>query len=276
MEIEQNKEEQLQLAVKQVESAGVTEKTHKIERLLLKTNGNVQVVVTYLLAKQKLAEVTKANKHANREPRRHKRGQEEHKEDRGGRQKRRDVIPAEKIESEPGIDENQLVYDLNAMESWPKGAQVLFLDGNNMLFVLSSLRAMTLKREQRKNAESLLASLALMFTNRQNLKHCSVVYDTTSLRHETHNLSVSGARPTYSTTDDAFAEWAGQLKEPTVFVTSDRELIQRLKENGGDLAIVCKPKSWFRFVALTVSGWNGSLDEWFDKLLKEGLLSVLS
>jgi len=130
----------------------------------------------------------------------------------------------------------------------------VYLDGNNMLFVCSSLRSLVLKR-QMKLAEQILVSLARKFALKLNLAKCVLIFDDTDKHEESDSFVVCSARPRLPTSDDALVEWATSsqraLSPAGIFVTSDRELCVRLSEVGASLV---RPKEWFKSALGTLTG----------------------
>jgi len=54
----------------------------------------------------------------------------------------------------------QVGLQLPTIGSWPTDIQTLYLDGNNMLFVMAALRSLVLKKKNLRSAEKLLVALA--------------------------------------------------------------------------------------------------------------------
>jgi hypothetical protein len=136
-----------------------------------------------------------------------------------------------------------------------------------MLFVLHSLRNLIVKQHNMKMAEGVLESIARKCSDVLQLKECTLMFDDTNRVVQEEKFSVCSARPTYPSTDDAFVAFAAKLSEPAIFVTSDRELIQRLQDAGKEKATICKPKSWFQFLAHLIGGIDsndmGIINGWF-------------
>jgi len=157
-----------------------------------------------------------------------------------------------------------------AQDSWPNGVAHMYLDGNNMLFVVAPIRSLVLKRKG-KDAEAALEALARKFAAALNLEHCTLIFDDTRrTSSQDKSFTVCSARPAYRTSDDALVQMAQQTEVPSLYVTSDRELLQRLEASGNHV-VLCKPKEWFLFVAKTLSGSNigvEHLDEWVAQWMK--------
>jgi len=115
--------------------------------------------------------------------------------------------------------------------------QRVYLDGNNMLFVDNNIRSDCLKKN-RKIGEKKLGQICLEYCKLNGYKEVLLVFDRTKdtyeLKSDGVQLRVLSAHPEFEISDDAFVEWAGRMnaedRDVTLFVTSDRELIQRLKD----------------------------------------------
>lgn len=156
--------------------------------------------------------------------------------------------------------------------SWPTGAARLYLDGNNMLFVLAPIRSLVLKRNA-KAAEAALEALARRLASALNLEHCTLIFDDTRRTTADDGFTVCSARPAFRTSDDALVQMAQETEIPSVYVTSDRELLQRL-EAAGNHVVLCKPKEWFLFAARTLSRADvrvDQLDEWMTEWMKKNV-----
>jgi rRNA-processing protein FCF1 len=134
-------------------------------------------------------------------------------------------------------------------EEWNDGTRHLYLDGNNMLFVVPSIRQVVI-RGRRQNAENLLSAVAQHFASAsasKGLEGTILVYDNTHLEYSQELLSVRSARPTFATSDDALVQWSAEHSNPMelLVVTSDKGLQERLFEKG---VPVMKPGRWFKIV----------------------------
>jgi len=267
-------------------------------KLLWKTNGDVAAVKAFLEAEKKLDDVIIANKASKKRDldgkkdchwkKRERHGDHENwkaekytrkfteKMEKKGRKMHK---YSEKMESRKmrSFDEEVPVgLQLPTIASWPTEVQTLYLDGNNMLFVLSALRSLVLKKRNRRSAENLLAALARKFTQHMKLNKCNLVYDDTNLAVSEEHFSITSARPSYSTTDDAFVDCSIKSSgQAAIYVTSDRGLINRLTESNSQ-SIIVKPKAFFHYVARVLSGKEDieSLDEWFEKWFAEESSSI--
>ena len=145
-----------------------------------------------------------------------------------------------------------------------KEVNFLYLDGNNMLFVDNSIRKDCLNKK-RQDGELKLSNLTFEFMKRTNTKGC-LVFDNTSqvFNKESEGvfLKVTSAYPEFESSDDAFKVWAGGLDatklKSSLFVTSDRELKERLLEKG--VGLVLKSGEFFDLLKET-------LNEEYEKIL---------
>jgi len=259
-------------------------------KLLSATNGDFEVVKNFLTARDALKTKTKQlksdakiakklekkdRKKDLKKERRVKTGERKERKERKDRKDRKErVAKVRDSDSDSNSNANgdrgvRSLLNLGK-DGWPSGVVNLYLDGNNMLYVVSSIRALVLKRKNRA-AEAALEDLARRFSSLLNLKHCTLIFDDTKRIVTEEAFSVSSARPSFATSDDALVEMAKANTEPAVFVTSDRELLNRLEASGKHV-LLCKPKEWFLFVARTLGGASSgvdSLDEWVANWMKE-------
>ncbi|KAL6046067.1 putative Trichohyalin [Balamuthia mandrillaris] len=164
------------------------------------------------------------------------------------------------------------------VEAWPTDSAHLFLDGNNMMFLTSALRKMSLG-SQRGGAEQSILRMATSFTEVISSMVTSlqtvVVFDQVSTQTERDGLVDSnstqweelavqpwegkkvvcvGARPKWRSSDDwlvEFAEKNPSVAQNAIFVTSDRELGVRLTALGGR---ILKPKLWTNLAEKLIAG----------------------
>lgn len=187
--------------------------------------------------------------------------------------------------SEKEVLENELVtdlvnesYNLTAQQTtnedknncelgynWPAHITKLFLDGNNMLFLTHTLRALTLR--QKSKGEKVLSIIAQQFHEKMNLKTTHLCFDQgkSSVRPLSNGFEVSSAKLlNYKIADDALVDMAKSQphKGCCMFVTSDRELQQRLRALG---VVIEKPKNWITFACKILSGTD-DLNEFIGKL----------
>ncbi len=170
------------------------------------------------------------------------------------KQKKLDKKQRKECDKKRKREERQIVpitdsFDLE--QGWPSSITKVYLDGNNMLFVPTYLRNKTLNKG-RNAAENALSHMAMELGTKENVA-THVMYDSTSTTYESERFSITSARPTHESTDDALVEIAKQVSDAGIdqdsldhylFVTSDRELRSRLVEQG---AKVIKPKQWFKY-----------------------------
>jgi len=278
--------------LKNLVDAGFTNKNQNL-KLLLKTQGDVETVKNFLLAKNALKMKTRLIKDQVKLARMTSDKQEKKlekaakKEERKALKKeKKDALQLKKLEKATEKEERKplkkeesnnnsaqvvSVYKLSE-SAWPAGPIHLYLDGNNMLFVVASIRSLVLKRKT-KAAEASLEALARKFASSLDLEHCTLVFDDTKTAVSETGITVCSARPTFPTSDDALVEWTKENKDkPAMVVTSDRGLMDRLA-NVGNHVLLVKPKDWFYFVAKVLSGSDNvkNLDEWMSEWLKTNL-----
>jgi len=245
----------------QLDSLGFNTKRKRNEKLLKRTNGNVEVVRNFLLAKEQLKESSKRQKS--------ERKIEKHKKKFGNDRKERKKN-YEKFRKNPQTEGCSNSFEQNSLDVaqiWPTNVTHLFLDGNNMLFVLAPLRNLAIKQRNISEAERILSTMARKFAQDMKIENCTLIFDDTKLRVDEPHFKVCSARPSYSTSDDALVDFAKINKG--IYVTSDRELINRLKECGGT---IIKPKSWFQLVATNSSDVNNQvvdLDNWANQWVEK-------
>jgi len=150
-------------------------------------------------------------------------------------------------------------YRVDFPLSWPAEGSHLFLDGNNMLYCIRPIRNLVLARKM-SQAQGFLRRITRDFAEIMNLENCTLMFDSTKtlVNESRFRFSVVSARPQFQNSDDALVELAKKTKG--LFVTSDRELIQRLEFEG---VSIWRPWLWFRFVASTLSyGPVDDVDTW--------------
>ena len=111
---------------------------------------------------------------------------------------------------------------------WPTNIDQVYLDGNNMMFVVDSLRRWCLNRQSHKT-ERALADLASAWNEKMHIPNVELIFDSTRQLQQVGSVIVSSARPTYPTTDQKLIEMARDIKNQeknkrTIIVTSDRAL----------------------------------------------------
>lgn len=151
--------------------------------------------------------------------------------------------------------------------TWPEDAKVLYLDGNNMLFVANALRKLTLK--DMRLGEKLLESIARKAPSVLNLDKCTLLFDETPTQVFEDRFFVLSARPVSPTSDDLLVEYAKyhqKANQVAYYVTSDRELQARLEEVGGH---ILRPKTFLTFLASAtqkkeIGESPLGLEEWVD------------
>jgi len=256
--------------LKELESLGFSNR-RKNEKLL-KKSGQFVLVRNFLTAQAQLKESNKQGKKCRCEKGRFEKGtkQRPKNKDHCGRQKEKkhrhgEVRHGKHQETElPDVEHLDVEAALSDNKIWPENATHLYLDGNNMMFVLAPLRQMAINQRNVPAAELTLQSMAKKFTEVMNLEYCLLIFDDTKLSLKEVHFEVNSARPNYKTSDDALVQIAQQVRKG-VYVTSDRELASRLLEVG---VTVMRPTSWFEFVAKIMDGNEApsqTLDDWATK-----------
>jgi hypothetical protein len=167
------------------------------------------------------------------------------KEQRDENKKEREEKKAEKNR----IKEEREKYLLTEFK---EGTNMLYLDGNNMLFIDSAIRSLCLKKKMKVACER-IADLSYLYTS--NLKlNTTLIFDIEKNVYEKEldgvKFKVCSARPNYETSDDALVLWAGGLSASelanSLFVTSDRALLTRLIEKGA--TNIMKSGTWWKLM----------------------------
>jgi len=245
-------------------------------KLLRSTQGDLETVANFLISRRALRLKAKQLKFDQKIAKKlEKQGRKEKKWNKKVEKKMEKKERKEKKFGRRNGDRNSNSNDdgvsfvsLKTKESWPSGVARLYLDGNNMLYVLSPIRSLVLKGKA-KEAEAVLEALARKFADAMNLEHCTLVFDDTNKNVQEDRFVVCSARPSFATSDDALVDWCKGIDKPSLFITSDRELLKRLKECGTHVNIG-KPKEWFRFVARVLSDKEvEDLDAWMAQWIND-------
>jgi len=150
------------------------------------------------------------------------------------------------------------------------GFNHFYVDGNNLMYLTSSIRKLSLRRGGRDDAAKLLSQVAKEFSSAIHVD-TTIVFDGGRLPTVDENLNgitfrITRARPDFESSDDQLVWWARtnlDVAGKTIVVTSDRELGDRLRELGVEIA---GPKSWVTYAAkLSKTKEGQSLDEWLDE-----------
>jgi len=117
---------------------------------------------------------------------------------------------------------------LNNRDDWPANIQQVYLDGNNMMFVIDSLRRLCLNRAGQKT-ERAIGEIASAWNEKMHIPNIDLIYDSTRQLEQIGTVKVFSAQPTYKTTDDMLVEIARKPENQdknkrTIVVTSDRAL----------------------------------------------------
>jgi uncharacterized protein YaiI (UPF0178 family) len=154
------------------------------------------------------------------------------------------------------------------VNSFPEDINHLFLDVNNMMFVNCVLRRIGIRRKDRKKADTTLSKAFQQFHTIMNFSTTTLVFDETVLPVENEGtFRILCARPTFSSAADALLAIASERSDlgSCLFVTSDGELAEKLKEKG---AKVMRPRKLLKFACSVLFG-EAKVSDWFRSLLDE-------
>ena len=114
---------------------------------------------------------------------------------------------------------------INDRDAWPRDVQQVYLDGNNMMFVIDSLRRLCLNRAGKKT-ERAIAQIAAAWNEQMHIANIDLIYDSTRQLDQIGSVKVSSAQPQFKTTDDMLIDIARRSENNarTIVVTSDRAL----------------------------------------------------
>jgi hypothetical protein len=281
-------EGKLLAALTELESLGFLRLKQNL-RLLKKTNGDLDVVREYLVAKKKLHEVKQQSKKEGRECRRKEKFEKKrevklfwkcgqrHKEEKIAKKEWKKSICGKKKhgckseeatadavmkrEEEEGGRE-RAAYDANVMAKtlpilnlWPTQVTRLYLDGNNMLYVAAPLRSKAIHRREMASAEIALSSFAFEFTKLlPTAVNTTMVFDSASgpvtRSYGGDNFQILSAKPAFDTSDDALVHWAKENAEAHV-LSMVVTSDRGLQKRLAELpgVVLVKPKVWMEFAA---------------------------
>jgi len=150
-----------------------------------------------------------------------------------------------------GIAKPENLTNLQPNEPWPAQYERIFIDGNNLMFMSSGLRKMTLQHRKR-DTEKAITAVAESFA--EVIKITAIVMFDGTPTNLTKNYAngsvvvVTSAKPEFPTTDQALISWGKSNSKSvgnSLVVTSDRALTGELISLG---LSICKPSSWLKFV----------------------------
>jgi len=179
--------------------------------------------------------------------------------------------------SESGKGEQEVVLnpEFMVLTDWPEDITHLYIDGNNLLYIAKNIRNMTIRRKGNKAQEILVGSFEFFSSFVKGLESVFIIFDYTSSVYEktvgvNTRFTITSARPQFTTSDDALVSVAEkiQMKDRSLFVTSDRGLCSRLLALGSK---VVKPKTFFNIVISIIYGKdiNINLDDYFMDMEKK-------
>lgn len=113
-------------------------------------------------------------------------------------------------------------------DDWPENIEEVYLDGNNMMFVVDSLRKLCLNHASHKT-ERAIADIAAAWNDHMRIPQLHLIFDSTKQTDPVGSVIVRSARPKYQTTDEMLVDIVRQTDHQpknrcTVVVTSDRAL----------------------------------------------------
>ncbi|CAF2867991.1 unnamed protein product [Rotaria sp. Silwood2] len=163
---------------------------------------------------------------------------------RDGRKLQRNIL----VEAENGY------ININNRDDWPRDIEQVYLDGNNMMFVVDSLRRLCLNRSGKKT-ERALGEIASAWNEQMHIPYVELIFDSTHQLDQIGTVKISSAQPKYRTTDDMLVEITQQPEnheknKRTIIVTSDRGLAALLQHEG---CLVVKSYNWFAHCVMTLT-----------------------
>jgi hypothetical protein len=176
----------------------------------------------------------------------------------------------------PRLEEAEDTIELGTV--WPVEIQRLYVDGNNMMFMTQLLRQLTLNGT-RHMTEIALCEIARLLQVKLGIPFVQVVFDKSTHQLEQsyavsrchESFMISSSRPTFATADDELVQIASQVKQSdgtfSLFVTSDRELRQRLMQENGK---IIGPKKFLQFVfeSLNTEGVHENVDGLIQQIIE--------
>lgn len=157
------------------------------------------------------------------------------------------------------------------LEEWPmEKYSVLYIDGNNMLFMNQILRNNTLGRKKKKS-EMIISNAVEEFSSMNHFDLVVVIFDNTKQIYEKilpngTKFVVSSAIPQYPSSDDALVDMnnnqSEEVRNRSLVVTSDVALCGRLTSIGSH---VTKCKMFFNAIRKAMNK-NIETDEWFKNI----------
>jgi len=117
---------------------------------------------------------------------------------------------------------------INNREDWPRDIEQVYLDGNNMMFVVNSLRRLCLNHAGEKT-EHAIGEIASAWNEQMHIPNIELIFDSTRQLDQIGTVKVTSAQPKYKTTDDMLVDIARrpenhEKNKRTIVITSDRAL----------------------------------------------------
>jgi len=254
-------------------------KKRECEKLILRTCGQYEVVKHFLEAKSKLREFVhcnkvqfKKNKHMKKQSRK-KNSKEDSQEVRKMNKQQKKVEKKAQKEERKRNKKTKTIIDSSSVQieesiDW-KNVKVIIIDAMNVMFVSPSMRQEMIKGLA-ANAIKVLESLTQSFCKALGIQ-CIVLYD--QLEHPRENnecMSFLGAKPSFSSSDEALIHLANEMKQQNPFViTSDRAMVIKLKEVG---VRICSVKEWMTAVS-RLGGSESNPEDFVSEFMKKVTLT---
>mgnify|MGYP001952894032 CR=1 FL=1 len=117
---------------------------------------------------------------------------------------------------------------MSKRDDWPHDIEQVYLDGNNMMFVIDSLRRLCLNQAGDRT-ERAIGEIAAAWNQQMHIPRIELIFDATHHTDQIGTVQISSAAPRYRTTDDMLIEIVRrpenrEKNKRTVVVTSDRAL----------------------------------------------------
>ncbi|CAF0721681.1 unnamed protein product [Adineta ricciae] len=144
--------------------------------------------------------------------------------------------------------------NINHRNDWPNDIEEVYLDGNNMMFVVDCLRQLCLNHARHKT-ERAIGQLAAAWNEQMRIPKVELIFDSTRQVDQIGSVNVTSAHPIYRTTDDMLIDSARRndhhdKNKHTIIVTSDRDLAVQLSREGCQLV---KSYAWFAHCAMILT-----------------------
>ncbi|CAF0873215.1 unnamed protein product [Adineta steineri] len=151
-------------------------------------------------------------------------------------------------------DVHNAYITINQREDWPRDIEQVYLDGNNMMFVVNSLRRLCLNRAGDKT-ERAIGEIAAAWNQQMHIPNIELIFDSTRQLDQIDTVKVTSAQPKYRTTDDMLVDLARrpenhEKNKRTIVITSDQGLAVLLQREG---CLLVKPYNWFAHCVMVLT-----------------------